>query len=664
MLSTHGDLIAQRWMKKSKDKRGRLLDSAALDCFGSWPPLKQREQAPWCPEFPEDPISMNLMLGTGLLGSWINIDEFVEDKTKLLSLLHVRTAFPPGDWASFDSREMKRYFVAPLVPLMFSAKCVRISGEKYGSMVEFDVELIHSGEVVGYPRAMAVLCIQQRMATGLQKIVDKLVAGAPPSGNVKWTNLVSDGLRSQADGSRWGVYDNQGFAPPSKFDPEALLDMAQDQLNRIVDEMEILQSDPEYLRDYALTLKANISWDVNVPSSSKWSYTAETIATLWTHRLSQWQIIVDKSRDLVSLCRKHKNAISTRTGLPSDIKLAIINYGLLIRDALEIELLHLQQATAEMDAMKDVYTKCARGGKLVEKRNYTEDFSKKGNRIEYVLFMVITLMGNRRIIGIGRGALRNFEAELASVKSDRSVNETASTIALLDAMRMIWRLGLIVDRDELASSDVYEKMGAERMCALLPKHGLCKMGRDVQRYDRLGSLLSDFCRLPWPKNRNSAIWLDKRMESRKLQGKFWRSAREDWQQHRSDPQSDIVGTVVGYMSFDVSPRYVAEVEAERGLFESELRRSQASNIPMSEDAYVPQSVWGVEPEKVNFVRNRPKRDDPAEEPELRIAAIDLKEELSADSAQTPAKPFIAVKQESKHIFDKMFTRNSTASSVR
>jgi hypothetical protein len=207
MLSTHGDLIVQRWTKKTKDKRGVLLDSVARNCFGPWPPITRRQLELFADDYGyrgscEDPSFMTSMLGSGLCSSWINMEEFAEDKMKLLSFLHVRSAYPPCDWASFDAHEMKRYFRTPLAPLMFNAKCVRISSEDYGSMVDFDVSQIHSGEAVGYPRAWATMCVQLHMVQDLRKVVDKLVDGAPPSGNVNWTNLVTSGLRNDADSSR------------------------------------------------------------------------------------------------------------------------------------------------------------------------------------------------------------------------------------------------------------------------------------------------------------------------------------------------------------------------------------------------------------------------------------------------------------------------------
>lgn len=109
-LKSHGDLILKRWTKKSKDKRGTLLSSAARVCFGTWSPQNRKLGLTEEESDIFGPISFSVLFGTGGGGASINIEEFAEDKIKLLSLLHVRSSHAPRDWAMFDSREMHRYF--------------------------------------------------------------------------------------------------------------------------------------------------------------------------------------------------------------------------------------------------------------------------------------------------------------------------------------------------------------------------------------------------------------------------------------------------------------------------------------------------------------------------------------------------------------------------
>lgn len=140
----------------------------------------------------------------------------MEDKTKLLSLLHVRSTYSPSDWATFDAREMMGCSERSKKALIFHGKCVRMSGKEYGRLIDFDSKLLHSGETIGYPRARAVVCMQGHIASGLRKIVDSIVDGAPHSGNLKWTELVSERPHNSASGTRCGAYDNQGLVGPPR----------------------------------------------------------------------------------------------------------------------------------------------------------------------------------------------------------------------------------------------------------------------------------------------------------------------------------------------------------------------------------------------------------------------------------------------------------------
>lgn len=220
----------------------------------------------------------------GLLGEHMNIEEFTEDRMKLLSFLHVRSAYASHEWAMFDAAETRFYFLSPQIPIHFNEKCVIMCGEDFGRLVDPDIGLVHYGAVLGYPRACATLHAQLFIAGGLRNIVDAIVAGAPPSGDHKWAELVSSGLHSSAIGARWSAYETRLFAPPLKFEPNVLLEMARDQLNRVVDEFELLQT-PQYLRDYALNIKAHISWDTSVSSASKWGYVAGVVHELWIQRM-------------------------------------------------------------------------------------------------------------------------------------------------------------------------------------------------------------------------------------------------------------------------------------------------------------------------------------------------------------------------------------------
>jgi hypothetical protein len=665
-LKSHGDLVLSRWAKKSKDKRGMTLHTAAQNLFGEWPP---RSEQTFCSlmgkrlDSFDGTLSMSMFCGTGFCGAWVNIEDFATDRMKLLSFLQVRSTYAPSEWALFDASETGLYFRSPISPIPFNANCINMCGENYGQMVETDVELMHRGVVLGFPRAIATVHVQLVILCGLRMVVDEIVAGALPSGDLKWSKLVSGSLQSSINGTEWGVYDSQGFAPPAQFDPFVLSEMALEQLYRHVDEVELLQVDPEYMRSYALNMKANISWDTSVSPSSKWSYIAGTIAMLMTHRLSHGRKLVDKSRGLVKVFQGDWGDARTRLEMPEAIEPAILDCGNAIVDMIDIQLVHLQLATSDMEALKEIYTKFEERGVLYQRSSYTGDFKKQCDRIEHAHW-ILQNHGACRGLSSARGALRNLSAELSKVGYDNRVDEICSTIALLDAMQKIWLLSHTFSQDDLRSTHVVDKIADKRVDALASRHTLIAKRCVVERYGELGVLLRDFCESPRPKNRYSPAWLDRRTETRTRLAKFWQRARDDWKQHQDDTESSVVDAVVRYLSFDVSSRYLAEVEEERTTFGAELRRSPEAKPSDERATHAVQSVWGTESESPKLVRMKAEIARPVKPNELDIAGLDLNVQLvGADSAETP-KLTILVKQDSKRFFDKVFSRTATASNFR
>ncbi|GAB7328061.1 hypothetical protein MBLNU13_g00103t2 [Cladosporium sp. NU13] len=424
-----GDLLLSRWAKKSKEKRGRLLHSAA-----------EEEVAQW------GLTNIEILLGSGSGGPSLNIEEFAEDRVKLFALLHVRSSHGPWEWAMFDSREMFQFFWTSGQPTTFNPKCVSMLPEDYGKLIDLDVKVLHSGTALGFPRPWATFNVQYHIAFGLCNILNMIVAEGSLSGDLKWNKMVSDGLCISTGEARWGIYDNQAFAPPSKFDTELLLEMARDQVNHAADEVELLQGDPESLRSYALNMKAKISWDASISPSTKWSYIASNIPLSWTQKLSRWQAMFEKSQELVSVCREHGSAIQNCSGLPEAVKTTIVKYGAVIQNMTEMELPRLRFAAIEMHATREVTVKRERNGELYRESRYNGDFTKQGERILHATFGVFTRMPLRHMT---RGTLRNLSAEMSQAKFDKRVQDSVSTIGVLEAMRSIWLSTHVASQEDL-----------------------------------------------------------------------------------------------------------------------------------------------------------------------------------------------------------------------
>jgi hypothetical protein len=273
---------------------------------------------------------------------------------------------------------------------------------------------------------------------------------------------------------------------------------------------------------------------------------------------------------------------------------------------------------------------------------------------------------SHRVLDSGRHALTELSQALLSIQPDKNVNDTLSTIGLLDTMRLAWLSGHVIPPDNLRGTSDGKRDDRIRRDAARAHRGLSSTSAFHKRHQPLGELLRDFCECPWPNNRNSPSWLNRMTEARVLLAKFWKSVRDEWKQDQDqrDPMSPVTDTVMGYMSFDVSARYLAEVEEERITFLVEAHRSRPATIPKQEDAHAVQTVWGHEPEQTKRPRTHPKKTSIAEDNELDLAGLKINEEPHTYAINAPTKPTIAVKQDSKSVFDKVFSRTATTSNFR
>jgi hypothetical protein len=227
-ISTHGDLILSRWSKKSKDKRLLLL----LDTANNLP-------------------------------SWLQTEDLIEDRMKLISLLHARTIFSSEDWTTFDAIESGASFDQKKEPSPFSSKYVHICGAYFGRLADFELDAARNRTTLCFPHAHYIFRTQNEIANALLTVVDAIVADAAPRGNTKWSALTNSGLHGV--GGRLDSYQDAGFVSPvNGLDRDTLLQASLDRRNQIVDKIEPMQTDPQYMRDYILALKADIRWDANV----------------------------------------------------------------------------------------------------------------------------------------------------------------------------------------------------------------------------------------------------------------------------------------------------------------------------------------------------------------------------------------------------------------
>lgn len=663
MLQIHGDTVIRRWSKKTKDKRGATLSTAAAFCFGEWPPVPEpifkTYDTAWHPESCRD--------SRYPYATWIRGKDFAEDRMRLLRLLHLRTEYSLQRWAMYDTIESDTVFAEALgVP--YSPHCVKMFGEDYGRLVDFDDTMVHTCAYMSFPRALVTMRAQHGISEALCRVVDQIVnvEDTPPSGNSKWTDLMLN-FDTKGNEARWSFYEHPALVPPHGFDTKVLLDKATNKFNELVDDMELLQTDPEYMLSHVLTVKASIRLKDPVPTMQKWNLVATEFMCNRISKLMQWARVVNGCRIVHQAFEKNRDSISPGITLSSDVGHAMWMFSAYVDEATESQNVHFQGAVHKMTALKDCFTIVRDGDRYKSDLLRGLDSSKDSDRIFNSALMVQRAITGRSLRGAREG-IQLLLRKLQSIKYEQAVAEEISSIALIDEMRLaqIWsQLGPFEEPPEGANR--FE--GARATDGLRPTRARSRL---IEK--RLGSLLRDFCEAAWPKDHKSPSWLDKITESRRCLSAYWQAAREDWKRtHEIEgllhPEME---PLIHSMSFDVSPEYLEQVRKEREQGEEQIRHMQAAQNRQSSASQVVQTTWGSSDSSTSGSESAPSKRTKVKTTGSSMSDLSVLALSISDSDETQKsddhKPIaaIAVRQDSLSVFRKMFASStgSTPGSVK
>ncbi|KAL0769322.1 hypothetical protein CaCOL14_008630 [Colletotrichum acutatum] len=237
-----------RWRKRSQEKRRELLHKA----------VPELEESQWINSrygYSDEKFrygERTVQRRRQLLVPWLNVEVLKTSPAILFALLHYRTLYSPEDFAPLDCRQMELSWTSGNFDVEFSAKCVVMSGPRYGEIVDWDAQQAHSGYTLGFPRARLVFEAQVFLMDVLLRITDEILEGpdtASASARTdKWRDLTSIGFQYPGETELWSPYTNPAFSRPPKLDMGYILSMAQTRKEEAIDHLIDLQCDPGYLR--------------------------------------------------------------------------------------------------------------------------------------------------------------------------------------------------------------------------------------------------------------------------------------------------------------------------------------------------------------------------------------------------------------------------------
>ena len=271
-----GDTFMKEWKKKSRDARALLIKEAAPEMAKDARAYFELYYSCTAGMQFGDLIHKRRMNRWMLLLPWLNVELLRDQPAAIYALIHFRTAYHPASWAAWDSRQIDHGWIMGFFDHEFSQKCVAVHEKAFGEVVEPDLNSLHGGIMMGYPRARLVLEAQRYLSQFLVKLVvsaignvqiPKYIQESPPP-QERWVGATQAGFRHQGSKAIWTdfvsekfaeriAYTHQAFDKPPKFNFEHVRMLTHARLTWTEDHIFDLQTNMKYLKHYVDTLSTN-----------------------------------------------------------------------------------------------------------------------------------------------------------------------------------------------------------------------------------------------------------------------------------------------------------------------------------------------------------------------------------------------------------------------
>ena len=291
-IERHGNAILRYWRSLTKYQRQQLLQTARPGLYPSREPLI--EIGLEIPFF-KDKERQEEFRTTYLL-PFINLESLSQDASRLIALLHCRVQYPPQDFAAFDNTQISNAWNQCRLSEHFASGCVIALGDDYGTVQKFDPYLVHMGFAFSSPRALLILEAQMTLLGLLRQISGLILAQTCPSGftqtelieksqtswredaaklklvaykgpkpdtimwdlkrpdldvSCKWRRCLKSRYDDAVQSSGFGsCFEQAAFLSPPQFSIYDVATVIENQTNEVLDELWLLQTDPEYFSEY------------------------------------------------------------------------------------------------------------------------------------------------------------------------------------------------------------------------------------------------------------------------------------------------------------------------------------------------------------------------------------------------------------------------------
>lgn len=532
-LTSHADIIMNRWKKKSRDTREALLTETIPELY------EHRWLIPCYCHMPESKLGGLVDRAWArrcqLLLPWLSLEVLKMNPVILFALLHNRTAYPPQDWATFDGRQLILSWAMGYFDVKYSAMCIIMYGPRYGELVDWQAGPAHRADIIGFPKACLILEGQAYLMGVLRKIVDKILEGvdlSKPATSEKWKLMTKLGFRHTNEVELWSPYTNQAFSAPPVFSIDNLISIAQTRFDDLADHLWSLQTEPAYMRRYIRLLcqgefYRTVGKDATGPLLTMQLF--KDVATCW-----RWSWIKSECTYVKSVHDRFRDSIRPGECLPSLYDRALGALELLLVN----EVLHRTSSFGMVLPQRPGFshkwnfewrpTDGATVFRVTRKTGVSVDQKELFNKdpLEWCLSQMPAEPDKQTNYdhAIIFAFLENHLAASGpkeKARVDEFLYQKLSDLAACHEMLVSVRL----HRPQNVAREIDEVVRSEKREAWKVQN----ISGDLIEEDDIGigtALLKDFYEAPWPSGQKNSTWLNRSQNIRRALEAFWSSLRK------------------------------------------------------------------------------------------------------------------------------------------
>lgn len=358
-IRKYGDLLLDRWKKRTPSKRAALLKLTEPDL-----PLKKGFSADLEYNITDPLERRSTQRSTHgrkhYLLPYIDVETLSKNSATIFGLLHTRAKDSPAEWAPFDHEQIHYPWTGGLVDVSFNEGAIVMFGPRYGAYTKWQRDAAHRFDLVGFPRGRLILEAQALLLSFLQRLIEQLLGDVATLdettavGCTRWNGNLNAGLKMAGDAVAWSTFVQAPFTSPPRFDIEVLVGLVKARATATGDHLWLLQTEATYFRRYMRTLS-----QIQAIESMRQKHNAvalinlEIVEDIHTHWF--WRATLIEFENLQELYHRFRDSIAPGHALPKKIDQALGAIELLLVNTIHDRALQLHAIISQRPGFRNNY---------------------------------------------------------------------------------------------------------------------------------------------------------------------------------------------------------------------------------------------------------------------------------------------------------------------